>query len=185
MTWWERTALVLFMVLFMECFAWAMHKYVMHGWGWGWHKSHHEPHDNTVEKNDLYAVVFAIVPIALFTVGMWYEPLWWIALGITIYGAIYAFVHDMLVHQRGGFRWVPRRGYFKRLLQAHRLHHAVEGREGTVSHGFLFARSPAVLKEQLRRHAAKRAEKSRSAANRDVMPAVAPRRPADAEHATS
>jgi beta-carotene 3-hydroxylase len=185
MTWWERTALVVFMVLFMECFAWAMHKYVMHGWGWGWHKSHHEPHDNAVEKNDLYAVVFAIVPIALFTVGMWYEPLWWIALGITIYGAIYAFVHDMLVHQRGGFRWVPRHGYFKRLLQAHRLHHAVEGREGTVSHGFLFARNPAVLKEQLRRHAAKRVAAPAVGADRDVMAVGASRRPADAEHTTS
>jgi beta-carotene 3-hydroxylase len=51
---------------------------------------------------------------------------------------------------------VPKRGYFKRLLQAHRLHHAVEGKDGTVSHGFLFARSPAALKAQLRGRAAPR-----------------------------
>jgi len=57
------------------------------------------------------------------------------------------------VHQRGRFRWVPKQGYFKRLLQAHRLHHAVEGKHGTVSHGFLFARKPAVLKAQLRANA--------------------------------
>jgi beta-carotene 3-hydroxylase len=48
---------------------------------------------------------------------------------------------------------VPKQGYFKRLLQAHRLHHAVEGKDGTVSHGFLFARKPAVLKAQLRANA--------------------------------
>lgn len=138
------------MVLFMECFAWATHRYVMHGWGWGWHKSHHVEHPNRFEKNDLYAIVFAIIPIILFTVGLWWEPLWWVALGITVYGCIYAFVHDMLVHQRAGFRWVPKEGYFKRLLQAHRLHHAVRDKDGTVSHGFLFARKAAVLRAQMR-----------------------------------
>ena len=153
MAWFEKLAIVVFMVLFMECFAWAAHKYIMHGWGWGWHKSHHEEHGGLFEKNDLYAVVFAVVPIVLFIVGLWWEPLWWAALGITVYGGIYAFVHYMLVHQRGGFRWVPKQGYFKQLLQAHRLHHAVEGKDGTVSHGFLFARKPAVLKAQLRANA--------------------------------
>jgi beta-carotene 3-hydroxylase len=161
MAWHEKLAIVAFMVLFMECFAWGAHRYVMHGWGWGWHKSHHEEQAGWFEKNDLYAVVFAIVPIVLFVVGLWWEPLWWAALGITVYGAIYAFVHDMLVHQRGGFRWVPKRGYFKRLLQAHRLHHAVEGKDGTVSHGFLFARSPAVLKAQLRANAAPQRRRAR------------------------
>jgi len=27
----------------MEGFAWWSHRYVMHGWGWDWHRSHHEP----------------------------------------------------------------------------------------------------------------------------------------------
>jgi len=35
MSWIEKLGIVVFMVLFMECFAWAAHKYVMHGWGWG------------------------------------------------------------------------------------------------------------------------------------------------------
>lgn len=150
MTWLEKVALVVGMVLFMECFAWATHKYVMHGLGWGWHRSHHEPHDGWFEKNDLYAITFSVVVMTMFVIGYWSQPVWWAALGITCYGLIYAFVHDMLVHQRFGMRWVPRRGYFKRLLQAHRLHHAVEGREGAVSFGFLFAPHPARLKERLR-----------------------------------
>jgi beta-carotene 3-hydroxylase len=149
MAWWEKLGIVVATVLAMECFAWTMHKYVMHGWGWGWHRSHHEPHDGWWEKNDLYAITFSAIVIGLFVVGIRHPVIWWMALGITVYGAIYAFVHDMLVHQRGGFRWVPKRGYFKRLLQAHRLHHAVEGREGTVSHGFLFAPDPARLAAQL------------------------------------
>ncbi len=151
MSWIERAAWVVGMVVFMECFAWGTHRYVMHGrLGWGWHRSHHEPHDELYEKNDLYAVVFSVIVTAMFTVGIWYERVWWAALGVTVYGLIYFFVHDMLVHQRFGFRWVPKKGYAKRLLQAHRLHHAVKGRDGTVSHGFLLAPSPARLKAQLR-----------------------------------
>ena len=151
MHWVEKLAIVVGMVAFMEAFAWGTHRYVMHGrLGWGWHRSHHEKHDRPVERNDLYAVVFSVIVTGMFTAGMWYPRLWWAALGITAYGLIYLLVHDMLVHQRFGFRWVPKRGYAKRLLQAHRLHHAVRGREGTVSHGFLFAPSPARLKAQLR-----------------------------------
>ena len=150
MTWWAKIGLVVVTVLVMECLAWATHRWVMHGWGWGWHRSHHEPATGAFEKNDLYAITFAVVVVALFVVGMRSQPIWWVAFGITCYGVIYALVHDVLVHQRGGIRWVPKRGYFKRLLQAHRLHHAVETRDGTVSHGFLFARHPSVLKQQLR-----------------------------------
>ena len=138
-------------VVFMEAFAWWAHKYVMHGWGWAWHRDHHEPHDNVLEKNDLFAVVFGSIVIVMFIVGYFVSDfLWWFALGITVYGLIYTFVHDGLVHQRY-FKWVPKRGYAKRLVQAHKLHHATVGKEGGVSFGFLFARDPAVLKADLRR----------------------------------
>ncbi|MNW22634.1 hypothetical protein D3C71_2242500 [compost metagenome] len=45
---------------------------------------------------------------------------------------------------------MPRRGYAKRLVQAHRLHHATLGKEGGVSFGFLLARDPATLKAELK-----------------------------------
>lgn len=153
MTWFDKLAIVIGMVLATECFAWATHRWVMHGWGWGWHRSHHEPGYRAFEKNDLYALVFSVLVVALFTAGVWWEPLWWAALGITVYGGIYAFVHDMLVHQRFGMRWIPRRGYFKRLHQAHRLHHATKGRDGAVSFGFLFAPDPQALKARLKARA--------------------------------
>ncbi len=38
----------------------------------------------------------------------------------------------------------------KRIVQAHRLHHVVETREGTVSFGFLVAPDPAALKAALK-----------------------------------
>ena len=138
-------------VVFMEGFAWWAHRYVMHGWGWGWHRDHHEPHDNMLEKNDLFAVVFGSIVIVMFIVGYFVSDfLWWFALGITVYGLIYTFIHDGLVHQRY-FKWVPKRGYAKRLVQAHKLHHATIGKEGGVSFGFLLARNPANLKAELRR----------------------------------
>lgn len=143
-------AIVIATIAFMEGFAWWAHKYVMHGWGWGWHRSHHEPHDETFEKNDLYAVVFACVAIFLFWVGTNYWVVWWIAVGITAYGALYFIAHDGLVHHRWPFRYVPKSGYFKRLYQAHRLHHAVKGKDGCVSFGFIWAPALDTLKRQLR-----------------------------------
>jgi beta-carotene 3-hydroxylase len=148
--------IILGTVLAMEGVAWSSHKYIMHGFGWGWHRDHHEPHDGFLEKNDLYAIVGAAISISFFAIGSplvrgdaaWW-PGTWIGLGVLAYGVIYSGIHDGLVHQRW-FRWVPKRGYAKRLVQAHKLHHATIGKEGGVSFGFVFARDPAVLKRELK-----------------------------------
>jgi beta-carotene 3-hydroxylase len=142
-------------VLLMEVVAWAVHKYIMHGPGWGWHRSHHVEHEGTLEKNDLYAVLFAGLALLLVLLSPGRGPLYWVGIGMSVYGALYFFVHDGLVHQRWPFRYVPRNGYLKRLVQAHRLHHAVEGREGGVSFGFLYAPPVRRLKEELRRGSAR------------------------------
>ncbi|MGI9400301.1 MAG: sterol desaturase family protein [Rhizobiaceae bacterium] len=143
--------LIIGTVAFMEFVAWYTHKYIMHGWAWSWHKSHHVPHDDKLEKNDLFAVVFAGISIALFYLGAnYYDPLWWIAIGMTLYGLLYFVAHDGLVHQRWPFRIVPKGGYAKRIYQAHRLHHAVKGRDGCVSFGFLWAPAIESLKRQLK-----------------------------------
>jgi beta-carotene 3-hydroxylase len=39
----------------------------------------------------------------------------------------------------------------KRIMQAHRLHHVVESKRGTVSFGFLWAPRPEDLKAELKR----------------------------------
>lgn len=147
---------VLATVAAMEFVAWASHKYIMHGFGWGWHRDHHEPHDRLLEKNDLFALFGAALSIGFFALGSplvsgtaaW-APGTWIGLGVLIYGVIYTLVHDGLVHQRY-FRWVPRKGYARRLVQAHKLHHATLGKQGGVSFGFLVARDPGALKQELR-----------------------------------
>ena len=139
-------------VVGMELFAIVAHKYIMHGWGWGWHASHHAPRTGWFEKNDLYAVVFAGVSIVLIALGSaGHHPLEWIGAGMTAYGLLYFLAHDGLVHHRLPWRYTPRQGYLKRIYQAHRIHHAVHGKEGCVSFGFLYAPSVATLKQQLQR----------------------------------
>ena len=60
---------------FMECVAWFTHKYIMHGFLWSWHKSHHKKHDHFLEVNDLFAVVFSIPSIVLIYLGYTYASL--------------------------------------------------------------------------------------------------------------
>jgi beta-carotene 3-hydroxylase len=149
-------AIVLATIVAMEGVAWASHKYVMHGPAWAWHRDHHVPHGKAWEKNDRFALVGAALSVAMFALGsngvMGADAWWpgtWIGFGVLGYGIVYTLVHDGLVHQRW-FRWVPKRGYPRRLVQAHKLHHATVGREGGVSFGFVFARNPVKLSAELR-----------------------------------
>ena len=150
-TWVINALILLATVVAMEVFAWAAHRYVMHGWGWGWHRSHHEPDGGLLEKNDLYAVVFAGVAIIMILLGSPdYSPIYWVGMGATLYGFLYFIFHDGLVHKRWPFRHTPRKGYLKRIYQAHRLHHAVQGKDGCVSFGFLFAPPVKSIRRQLK-----------------------------------
>ena len=63
--------IVIVTVALMEGVAKYSHKYIMHGWGWGWHESHHTEHDDAFERNDLYAVVFAIPSMLLSSPQRW------------------------------------------------------------------------------------------------------------------
>ncbi|HVI98121.1 MAG TPA: sterol desaturase family protein [Sphingomonas sp.] len=140
-------------VIAMEGVAYAAHRWVMHGAGWFLHASHHRPRAGWWEANDLYAVLFAIPSIVLLFGGVrrgWWPGCIWIGAGIAAYGAIYFGFHDVIVHRRIAHRRLPRSRYLKRIVQAHRLHHAVEGKHGAVSFGFLWAPPPGVLKAALR-----------------------------------
>ncbi len=143
-------ALFLGALAFMEGFAWVMHRYVMHGFMWVWHRSHHEPRGGAFELNDLFAVVFAAPAIVAIWLGVntaltWMLP---VGLGITAYGAIYFLFHDGLVHRRFPMP-KAKSDYWKRLIQAHRFHHAVHAKDGCVSFGFLMAPPVRTLKAQL------------------------------------
>ncbi|MBO9670519.1 MAG: sterol desaturase family protein [Sphingobium sp.] len=139
-------------VALMEGFAYVMHRWVMHGPGWILHASHHRARQGNWELNDLYFAIFAAPSIVLLLGGVqlnWGNWATAVGAGIAAYGAIYLGFHDVIVHQRVRHRYVPRSAYMKRIVQAHRLHHAVETREGNVSFGFLIAPAPDVLKRRL------------------------------------
>ncbi len=152
MSWPAGILLFLGTIAFMEGFAYVMHRWVMHGPGWFLHASHHRPRHGRFELNDLYGVIFAIPSIVLLLGGVqlgWWPGFAWIGAGIAAYGAIYFGFHDVIVHQRVKNRYVARSPYMKRIVQAHRLHHVVETKEGTVSFGFLVAPRPEDLKREL------------------------------------
>ena len=139
-------------VAFMEAFAYVMHRWIMHGPGWILHKSHHRPRNGRFELNDLYGVIFAIPSIVLIyggTVDGWGDWATAVGVGIATYGAIYFGFHDVIVHKRVGHTYVPRSSYMKRIVQAHRMHHALESKEHGISFGFLVAPRIEALKKQL------------------------------------
>ena len=156
------TSILLFLgtILAREGVAYAAHRWIMHGPGWFLHASHHRERPGMFEANDWYAVIFAVPSIVLLWGGVqsdWGEWAAWVGAGIAAYGAIYFGFHDVIVHRRIATRYLPKSDYMRRIIQAHRLHHAVETRRGTVSFGFLWAPEPRVLKRQLRENAGLRA----------------------------
>ena len=127
---------------FMESVAWFAHKYIMHGFLWSWHRSHHTHHNHVLEMNDLFAVVFAVVSVSSFAAGRWlegFEFMTFIGLGILGYGIFYFTFHDIIVHRRVKIKFKAQNEYLKRLIKAHYIHHKVHSKEGAEAFGFLYA----------------------------------------------
>ena len=134
MSWILIASIVILTFIFMEFTAWFTHKYVMHGFLWVLHKDHHRPHRNKLEKNDLFALIFAIPSIVLIIIGSQeLNVVFWIGLGIALYGLAYFLYHDVLVHQRLKIFGKADSWYFNSIIKAHYDHHA-----GKKNYGFLF-----------------------------------------------
>jgi beta-carotene 3-hydroxylase len=125
--------------LLWEYVAWWTHKYVMHGFLWSWHKSHHTHHNHAFEKNDLFGVVFSLPSILLFMYSIHYNKpyVFSVALGILLYGVFYLVFHDFIVHQRIKWRPSNRSRYLNRMINAHYVHHSKHSKENCESFGFL------------------------------------------------
>ncbi len=127
--------------IIMEGVTWMTHKYVMHGFGWFLHEDHHQPgYPHVFEKNDAFFVVFAIPSMLLFFFGIRPELnyLFFIGLGILLYGIAYFIVHDVLIHRR--FNWFKntKNAYLRGLRKAHKIHHKNMGKEESQCFGMLF-----------------------------------------------
>lgn len=160
---WPHIAVLFASTLGMEVVAWLMHKYLMHGPLWVLHRSHHERRKGRFELNDAFGLFFAVPSMILIWFGVRGHPyLLAVGLGMTLYGALYFFFHDMLVHKRVRLPFTPKRGYLKRVIEAHTLHHRTTTKEGAVSFGFLFAENPERLRKTL---AQRKAATSREASD--------------------
>ena len=139
---WTEIIIVIGTFLFMEFVAWFTHKYIMHGFLWSWHKSHHHLHPHPLERNDLFALVFSIPSIALIVLG--YELsdfaiLRYFGFGVMSYGIFYFIFHDIIVHRRIKIPFQAKSNYMRRIMRAHYIHHTVHTKRGAEAFGFLYA----------------------------------------------
>ncbi len=145
--------LVLTAFVAMEGVSYAAHRWVMHGFAMAWHRSHHLPVVSRFEKNDLFPVCFSAVGVLLFALGRGgWTAFGWVGLGVTAYGAVYLFVHEIYIHHRLPVQ-VPKLAYLEWLRDSHRLHH----QSGAEPYGMLLpilradARASAPARDPLER----------------------------------
>ena len=140
-------ALVLAAFVAMEPITYVVHRWVMHGPGMAWHRSHHARRSGRLERNDWYPVVFASTTIAAMALGALVPAVRFllpIGVGVTLYGLAYLFVHDVYIHRRIGR--LPTTAPLEQLADAHALHH----RFGGEPYGMLAPVVPAALRERAR-----------------------------------
>lgn len=125
----------------MEVVAWASHKYLMHGLLWGLHRDHHKKESSGFfEHNDFFFLIFAIPGIIalFFGVQNGYNYLFFIGLGITLYGFAYFLLHDVFIHQRFKIFRKTDNAYFRAIRRAHKVHHKHLGKEDGECFGMLW-----------------------------------------------
>jgi len=136
----------------MEFWAMFLHGKIWHSWLWPIHKSHHRPLIRSSgeevsgrryvpsgwEFNDVFSIVHAVPSVVAIVWGLqcWSSarcggyagPLsFGFGLGLALFGIAYFVVHDGLVHRRLPVQFLLRSAYFKRVYEAHMLHHKVHG----------------------------------------------------------
>ncbi|MGA9116953.1 MAG: sterol desaturase family protein [Bacteroidota bacterium] len=130
----------------MEFVSYLVHRYVYHGFLWRVHRSHHTRREGPFELNDVFPLFFASVAIALAVAGFGNSdrsPLVAVAVGMTLYGAVYLLVHDLYIHRRIKALRL-RLPFLVKIKRAHAVHH----RDGAEPYGLLLplrlSRLPAV-----------------------------------------
>jgi beta-carotene 3-hydroxylase len=115
----------------MEMYARWAHRALWHDFepGWRIHASHHTARTGPFEANDIFAVAnalpaFALTAYGFFTPSMLGGLCFGFGMGVTVFGIMYMFVHDGLVHKRFPVGPIAELPQLKRIAIAHRLHHS-------------------------------------------------------------
>ena len=115
--------------IFMEFWAMFLHGVLWHGPWWLTHKSHHTVREGLFEFNDIFALFHALVATGLIIYGCEAPPTLSAHLcvatgfGMTTFGMAYFVVHDGFIHERLPIQFLSKFGFFRRLRNAHRVHH--------------------------------------------------------------
>jgi len=131
--------IIMLTIIAMEGIAWLTHRYLMHGPLWFIHKTHHTPRHGRFELNDVFGILFGVISISCILNGIdTFSPLFWIGIGISIYGLLYFIAHDIIVHRRLKLGMRMRGRYAEALRKAHLIHHKTITKNGSEEFGFLF-----------------------------------------------
>lgn len=133
--------IVMITFVLMEGATWLIHKYIMHGFLWALHRDHHDHStEGSLERNDWFFVIFAIPTIILLYLGVRndFSPVFYIGLGIFLYGMSYFFVHDIFIHQRVKIFRHTQNPYFLAIRRAHKQHHKHIDKQEGECFGFLW-----------------------------------------------
>jgi len=102
------------------------------------HKDHHIRDGRKIEKNDWFALFFSVPGILLIIFGTLPQInyMFFIGLGISLYGAAYFLFHDIYVHQRVKLFKNFTNKYLRATVKAHLEHHIPHNH---INYGFLIA----------------------------------------------
>jgi len=136
------TIVIILTFLFMEFVAWFMHKYVMHGFAWELHRDHHkrDGNDSFLEMNDFFFVFFAALSMIAFSIWSYASSsvALGVGIGISIYGLVYTFIHEIFIHQRVKVLSRTKSKYLLGLRRAHNIHHKHLGKHEGECFGMLW-----------------------------------------------
>lgn len=142
MTYFLNFSFILLSFLLTEAAAWALHKYIMHGFLWNLHESHHVKGESSsfFESNDLFFLFFAFPSAYFIYSGIAAADFrLYFGIGIAVYGVVYFLVHDVFIHQRyPPFLRKSDNKYFRALRRAHHVHHKYVSKEGGEAFGLLW-----------------------------------------------
>jgi len=131
----------------MEFVSYLAHRFIYHGIGWVFHRSHHTKRDGLFELNDIFPMIFSSIAIALMLWGFEadLDGIVAAAIGVSAYGMVYFFVHDLYIHRRA--KWLPLRiPFLLEVKKAHAIHHKYGGEPYGL---LLFFRKKEVRKQQI------------------------------------
>jgi len=127
---WFPTMIVV--MIAMDVWAGLLHGLIWHGSLWFIHRTHHvrRAPGERFELNDTLAFLHAPVAIVLILWGCCAQPsvareiAFGVGVGMSLFGFVYLFVHDGLVHGRIPWaRFLLRYAFIRKVVRAHVVHH--------------------------------------------------------------